>query len=242
VAQASGAVLAACAVISALSACGTGVLTPSGKGAAPGPAATSAAPRNYTVTSPVTTVAINGGAGTITVSGSSRSTVAVAEMAFYSNSAKPPSASHVVSGGTLTLSYTCPAQLTCGVAYDVHVPRGVTIKVSNREGAVTLSSLSGPVQAKTIAGVVTATGISSPAVTLSSAAGNITATFTAVPASVTTSTNAGAIRLTLPRSAAYQVQAHTYVGSTTVTVRQSATSKSVIKASSDLGNVTIGPS
>ena len=104
-------------------------------------------PRTYDIASGVTTVAINGGAGTITVTGSSRSTIAVTEQAYYSQADKPPTTRHVVSGPTLTLSYSCPAQLTCGVAYDVLVPRGVTVRVSDREGAITLASLAGPVQA-----------------------------------------------------------------------------------------------
>jgi len=79
-------------------------------------------------------------------------------------------------------------------------------------------------------------------VTLTSAAGPITAAFTAVPTSVTASTNAGAITLSVPGSAIYQVHAHTYVGSSAVTVQQSATSGSVITASSDLGNVKVKPS
>jgi hypothetical protein len=146
----------------------------------------------------VTTVAINGGAGTIMVTGSPRSTVAVTERAYNSVTKKPPVTSHGVSGTTLTLSYSCPAQLTCGVAYDVQVPRGVTVRVSDREGAITL-------------------------------------------ASVTASTNAGSITLTVPDSAAYQVHAHTYVGHSAVTVHQSATSKSVISASCDLGNARDQP-
>jgi hypothetical protein len=239
---ACGVVLAACVVLPAMNGCGTGVLTPSGTGAAPGPAATSSAPRTYTITARIATVVINGGAGTVTVTGDSRSTIAVTERAYYSDSKNPPSASHLVSGTTLTLSYSCPTQLTCGVAYDVQVPRGVTVRVYDREGAITLTSLAGPVQAHTIAGVITATRLASPTATLTSTAGSITAAFTAVPTSVTASTNAGTITLTLPRSAAYQVHAHTYVGNSTVAVHESATSRSVISASSDLGNVTVRPS
>ena len=226
----------------ALTGCGTGVLAPSGTAAAPGPGASSATAKTYAITSPVTTVVINGGAGTITVTGSSRSTTAVTERMYYSDAKKPPTTSRVVTGATLTLSYSCPSQLTCGVAYDLQVPSGVTVRVSDREGAITLASLAGPVQASTIAGQITATGLASPDVTLTSTAGSITAAFTAAPASVTATTNAGSVTLVVPGSAAYQVHAHTYVGNSTVTVRENPTSKSVISASSDLGNVTISPS
>jgi len=234
--------LAICTVMTALSGCGTGILSPSGTGEAPGPDASSAPPRTYIISSPVTTLAIYGGAGTIMVTGGWGSTIAVTERAYYSDSKGLPTTSHVVNGSTLALSYSCPAQLTCGVSYDVQVPRGVTVQVSDREGAIILASLAGTIQAHTIAGAITATALASPTVSLTSAAGPITAAFTAVPTSVTASTNAGAITLAVPGSAVYQVHAHTYVGSSAVTVPQSATAGSVITASSDLGNVKIKPS
>jgi hypothetical protein len=222
---------------------GCGLLGSSGSSAAPGPAATTAPPRSYTITSRIAAVIINGGAGKITVTGSSRTTIAVTEQPYHSNSTKPPATRHGVSttafGATLTLSYSCPSQLTCGVGYDVAVPRGVTVRVTNREGAIGLAGLAGPVSATTVAGVITATALASRAAELTSRAGAITATFTAVPDSVTATTNAGPITLTLPKSAAYKVDAHTYVGHATVSVRQGTAAKSVIIASSDLGNITI---
>jgi hypothetical protein len=222
---------------------GCGLLGSSGSGAAPGPAATTAPAKSYTITSRIAAVVINGGAGKITVTGGSRATIAVTERPYYSNSAKPPATRHGVSttmyGTTLTLSYSCPSQLTCGVGYEVTVPRGVTVRVSDREGAVALASLAGPVSATTVAGVITATALASRAAQLSSRAGAITATFTAVPDSVTATTNAGPITLTLPKSAAYKVDAHTYVGHAVVSVRQSAAATSVITARSDVGSILI---
>jgi hypothetical protein len=237
-----GLALAACAVAPALAGCGASVLAPSGTGSAPGPGASSPTARTYAITSPVTTVAIDGGAGPVTVTGSPRSTTVVTEQADFSDPTKPPVTSRVVNGTTLTLSYSCPVQLTCGVSYDVAVPSGAAVRVSDREGAITLSSLAGPVQANTIAGQITATGLASPDVTLTSTAGSITAAFTVAPASVAASTHAGSVTLTVPGSAAYQVHAHTYVGNSTVTVHESPTSRNVVSASSDLGNVTISPS
>lgn len=222
---------------------GCGLLGSSGSGGAPGPNATTAPAKSYTISPRIAAVVINGGAGKITVTGSSRTTIAVTEQPYYSNSAKPPATSHHVSttvdGPTLTLSYSCPSQLTCGVGYQVAVPRGVTVRVSNRQGAVVLASLAGPVSATTIAGVISATALASRAAELSSRAGAITVTFTVVPDSVHATTNAGPITLTLPKAATYKVSAHTHVGQTTISVRQSASAKSVITASSDVGNVTI---
>jgi hypothetical protein len=148
----------------------------------------------------------------------------------------------VVRDGTLTLRYSCPLQLTCGVSYVVGVPRRVAVQVSDREGAIILASLAGPIRAQTVGGVITATGLASPSATLKSTVGGISAAFSSVPGSVSASTTAGPITMTLPPSASYQVHAHTYVGSSTIRVRRSAAARSVISASSDVGSVTISPS
>jgi len=233
--------LAAWAAALAVSGCGAAVLSPNGTHAAPGPVASSSGPESYTVSSPVSTLVVNGGAGTITVTGTSAATVTVTEQAYYSNSAKPPSTTHVDQDGTLTLGYTCPLQLTCGVSYAVSVPRQVAVLVTDREGAITLTSLAGPLRAQTVGGVITGTALASRSATFKSTAGEITAAFTTVPASVSAATTAGPITLTLPPGAAYRVHAHTYIGSSTVSVRQSAAASSVISASSDVGSVTVSP-
>jgi hypothetical protein len=46
----------------------------------------------------------------------------------------------------------------------------------------------------------------------------------------------------VPGSAAYQINTHAYVGSSTVTVPRNPASPHVISASSDLGSITISPS
>ena len=91
----------------------------------------------------VTAVVIDGGSGSVDVTGSARSTVSVSQQATYTTT--PPKATHVLSGTTLTVSYTCPTQIVCGVSYDVQVPRGVAVSVSTDTGAVTPTSLSGTI-------------------------------------------------------------------------------------------------
>jgi hypothetical protein len=235
---ATGTALAA-ALVALVALSGCGVLASTGSDGVLGPGVSSTAPRTYTVTSAVTTVVVNGGAGTITVTGSDRATVQVTEQVYYSHSDQPPVTSHAVAGGTLTLSYSCPAQLACGVAYDVAVPRGMTVRASDHEGAIMLTSLSGPVTAQTTVGSIDATSLTSPRASLTSRVGPITVAFTAAPASVSASTNAGPITLRLPSSATYQVSAHTLVGPSIVKVPQNASSPHVISASSDLGPITI---
>jgi Putative adhesin len=194
----------------------------------------------YPVTARVTTLVIKSGSGSIDVTGSSRGTISVSQQADYGKTA--PTATHVVSGTTLTLGYTCPPEFVCSVSYDVQVPAGVAVRVSSASGAITLTSLAGAVTAQTSAGLITATGLTSPTASLKSDAGGIDATFSAAPASVHANTNVGPISISVPGSASYAINTHTYVGSSTVTVPKSTASSHAISASSDLGSITIEPS
>lgn len=222
----------ACAMLPAVAGCGA--LRQFGAGSHTAPA------RNFTITSHITTVVIDGNAASITVTGGNRSTVLVSEQPYYSK--KPPVTSRQVAGTTLTLSYTCSTQAVCGVTYVVQVPRAVAVQAGSRAGTITLTSLAGAVTAQTDAGLITATDLSSPTVSLRSNAGGIVAAFSAVPGSVQASTNVGPISITLPGSTSYKISTHTYVGTSNISVRKSATSSHVITASSDLGSITIGPS
>jgi hypothetical protein len=227
-----GAGIAACAVLPLLAGCSQ--LKQIGAGSHTAPAKT------FTVTARVMTLVINGGAGTIDITGSNRGTILVSQQSLYSKT--PPAATHTVSGTTLTLSYTCTAQLVCGESYVVQVPRGISVRAVTRAGSITLTSLAGPVSAQTDAGLITATGLGSPTADLKSNAGGIDATFSAAPGSLHASTNIGPITLGVPGSASYKIDTHTFVGSSTVTVRKNAASPHVITASSDLGSITINPS
>jgi hypothetical protein len=222
----------ACAALPLVAGCGSLKQIGAGSHAAP--------PKTFTITAHVTTLVINGGAGSIDVTGSNRGTILVSQQSSYSKT--PPTATHKVSGTTLTLSYTCLAQLVCGVAYVVQVPRDVAVRASTRAGAVTLTSLAGPVSAQTSAGLITAIDLTSPTAQLKSSAGGIDATFSAAPGSVHASTNVGPITLNVPGSVSYKIDTHTYVGSSTITVHKNAASPHTITASSDLGSITISSS
>jgi hypothetical protein len=228
-AAAGAAVLAALPLLA-----GCGALGKVGAGSHSPPA------KAFTVSARVTAVVIDGGSGSIDVTGSSRSTVSVSQQAAYTST--PPSATHVLHGTTLTVSYTCPTEIVCGVSYEVQVPLDVAVSASTSTGAVTLTSLAGPVTARADAGLVTAVDLRSPVTSFKSNAGGVIATFSVAPRSVTASTNVGPITLTVPGSVAYKVSTHTLVGSTTVTVRRSSNSAHSISASSDLGSISINPS
>lgn len=196
--------------------------------------------RNFTVSARVTAVVINGGSGSVDVTGSARSTVSVSQQASYSKT--PPAATHVLHGTTLTVSYSCPVQVVCGVSYEVQVPLGVAVSVSTGAGAVTLTSLAGTVSARADAGLVTAVDLRCAVATLKSNAGGVVATFSAAPRSLTATTNVGPITLTVPGSVAYRLSTHTFVGTSAVTVHRSSSSAHSISASSDLGSISINPS
>jgi hypothetical protein len=193
----------------------------------------------FTVPARVTAVIINGGSGSIDVTGSSRSTVSVSQQVTYSG--KPPAATHALRGTTLTLSYTCPAELVCGVSYTVQVPAGVAVSVGTGAGAVTLTSLAGTVTARADAGLITAVDLRSADASFKSNAGGVVATFSVAPRTLTAATNVGPITLTVPGSVGYRLSTHTVVGSSTITVRRSASSAHSISASSDLGSISVSP-
>jgi hypothetical protein len=223
--------VAALALVAALTGCGAlGKLGSTGHY----PAAT-----GFTIDGRVTTVVIDAGSGSVNVTAASRSTVAVSQQASFST--KPPVARRTLSGTTLTLSYTCAVELTCGISYTVQVPRGVAVRVSAGAGAITLTSLTGSVNAQTSAGLITAVDLRSADVTLKSNAGGVIVTCSTPPRSLDASTNLGAITLTVPGSVAYKISTHTFVGTSTVTVRRSAGSPYAITTSSDVGSVSISP-
>jgi hypothetical protein len=197
------------------------------------------AAKAFTVSAGVTAVVIDGGSGSVDVTGTAGSTVSVSQRASYSS--KPPAATHVMHGTTLTVSYNCPAEIFCGVSYDAHVPRGVAVTVSTSTGAVTLTSLAGTLRVAADAGLITAVDLRSPVASFNANAGGVLATFSVAPRSLTAMTNVGPITLTVPGTTGYLVAARTVVGSATVTVRRSGNPAHSISARSDLGSISISP-
>jgi hypothetical protein len=194
----------------------------------------------YQISSPVSTVVVISHAGNVTVTGGSGSATSVTQQVAYSKT--PPVTTRVVSGKTLTITYSCPVELICGVAYVVQVPRDVTLQANAGAGAIRLSGLTGDVTAKADVGFISATGLSGASVSLTTGVGGITAAFTSSPTVVQALTRVGAITLRVPGGASYHVSAHAHLGKATVSVPQSSSSGHAITATTDLGTVLIGPS
>ena len=153
---------------------------------------------------------IDGGSGSIDVTGTSavhRDRVAAGVVLEQAADRRPRAARHHADA-----VLQCPAELVCGVSYDVQVPRDVAVSVATGAGSVTLTSLAGTVTARADAGLITAVDLRSAVASFKSNAGGVVATFSAAPRSLTATTNVGPITLTVPGSVAYQVSTHTVVG------------------------------
>ena len=194
----------------------------------------------YRISAPVSTVVVAGHAGNVTVTGGSGPTISVTQEADYSRT--PPTTTRTVSGSTLTVTYTCPVQVVCGVAYTLTVPRGVAVQASTGAGSVRLSGLAGTVTAKADVGLISATGLTGASVSLTTNVGAINASFASAPATVQASARVGAITLRVPGTASYKVTADAHVGKATVSTAQSPSSAHSITATTDVGAILIAPS
>jgi hypothetical protein len=193
----------------------------------------------YQISSPVSTVVVISHIGDVTISGSGRTGTSVTEQAAYSRTA--PTTTRVVSGKTLTITYSCPVELVCGVAYVVQVPRGVAVQATAGAGAIRLSGLAGNVTAKAGVGFIDAAGLTGSSVSLNTGAGGITAAFSAAPHAVQATARVGAIIIRVPGSVSYQVSTDAHLGKATVSVPQDSSSARSISASTDVGAITVGP-
>jgi hypothetical protein len=235
VALIAGLALAGCEVgASSTSASGTVSASASANVSIPGTHRTSAV---YAISSPVNALVVTSQVGGVTVTGGSGSTASVTEQVTYSS--KPPVTTHSVSGGTLTVGYTCPAELVCAVVYDIRVPRTASVQVTADAGRIVLSGLAGRVAAKADAGLITATGLTGASVSLTTDVGAITADFTVAPATIQAVTRVGAITLRVPSTASYAVNAHATVGQATVRIPQSPSAPHTITATTDVGAILI---
>jgi hypothetical protein len=118
----------------------------------------------YQISSPVSTIVVTSHVGDITVTGGSGTSTSVTQQAAYSKT--PPVTTRTISGRTLTIFYSCPAQPVCGVAYVLQVPRGTAVQATAGAGSIRLSGLAGDITAKTDVGLIDATGLTDSSVSL----------------------------------------------------------------------------
>jgi len=213
--------------------------------------------RSYSVTGPVQALVVDAHVGGVRVTGGGSARISVTEHISFRHTV--PVTTHRAAAGTLTLDSNCPAGETCAVAYDITVPRPLTVRVSDAVGTIRLSSLSGQVTAHTdagdvdlasmsgpinitgMAGSILGQNVSSSSASLHVTAGTINATFSAAPATLLATATAGSVTLRVPGGVPYAVDASASVGSTQVSVIRSDASPHAITAWTTTGSVTIEP-
>ena len=94
----------------------------------------------------LTTLEVDGGAGNITITAAETDDIAV--RAAISDGLRATGESRVVDGSTLRLRSSCPniGSDWCRVHYDVTVPAGLAVVVTNDTGRVEVSGVTGPVR------------------------------------------------------------------------------------------------
>jgi len=192
--------------------------------------------RDYAVAAPLRALTVNDQVGSVTITGSNRSSVHVTEHQTYRG--LPPQTRRSVSGGTLTLGYSCRSS-DCGVSYVIQIPQSLRVQVSTGTGAIWLRSLLGRINATADVGSVHGQGLLSGMADLRTDVGSISADFRAAPARVVARADTGSVSLSLPGQTSYAVTATASLGVVNLNVPRSTSAAHVIKASADVGSVTI---
>jgi len=194
-------------------------------------------------------------------------------------SVRPGTGSRIVVDGTLRGSLARPAfssrptatglalhsscrlgfEGSCTMTLDISVPGGVPVAVTDTNGDLTVSGLSGQVALSDGSGDITASGLSGSIrlsddsgdiavtglagtdVTGAEGSGDITLTFTRVPHRVDVTAATGDITLILPRGpTAYRVAASSGSGGVSDALKQRPSSPDIIVARCGSGDVSIG--
>jgi hypothetical protein len=192
--------------------------------------------RDYTVTAPLHALTVKDQVGSVTVMGSNRNSVHVTEHQIYRG--LPPETRRSVSSGTLALGYSCRSS-DCGVSYVIQIPRSLRVQVSTGTGAIWLRSLLGRINATADVGSVHGQGLLSRMADLRTDVGSISAEFKVAPALLVARADTGSVSLSVPGQTSYAVTATTSLGAVHLNVPRSSSAAHVIKASADVGTVTI---
>ncbi len=144
---------------------------------------------------------------------------------------RPTVTTEVISSGDLTVTGRCPAlSPRCQTEAVAVVPAGTDVVIDTAAGTVTITGITGGVDARTSAGAVTVHGLTGTArlqtsagsidgdlasadVQATTSAGSITLRLTGVVQQLVATTSAGSVDLTVPDDV-YRVEATTSVGRT----------------------------
>ncbi|MFD8482627.1 DUF4097 family beta strand repeat-containing protein [Kitasatospora sp. NPDC059673] len=147
-----------------------------------------------------------------------------------------PQGTHELKDGVLKLTYSCD---NCGIGYEVHVPAGTKLKLSQTSGGIQLHDVAGDVDAKVSSGGINAFGLKSKNVKLSVESGGVEARFAEAPTRAEVSTESGGVQVKVPSGEQYQVDARANSGGTEVKVPSTPGAPHVVIARADSGGVQV---
>ncbi|TYB67680.1 DUF4097 domain-containing protein [Nonomuraea sp. PA05] len=197
----------------------------------------------YDVTDKVAGLRVEADSGTVEVIESDREGIHVSERLTWRK--EKPKTTHAVRGDTLELSFTCPtswglgaAGVSCDVSYRVEVPKGLRVKAGTDSGDLTLTDLSGEIEATSDSGAIVAGGLTGKRLVARTDSGDMTLTFTGQPDKVTTTTDSGSTQIHVPRGP-YNVVAKTDSGGKAITTDSDASAPRSIELTSDSGDLAV---
>jgi hypothetical protein len=214
---------------------------------------------NHTVvTSPVQSVDISSGGGSVAVVGTTGRNVvvdaAVSEGLFAATNEV------TVQGGRLVVRSSCPPMFNpfCKVDYTIHMPQSLPLRIHSDGGGIRVDRAGGDLDLtasgggvrvtggrgrlvlRSSGGSISATDTESPTVDASSRGGGVRLTFSQPPQRVTARSSGGGVTIQLPNtSATYRVDIGSSGGSSGNEVRTDPTSARLIHARSSGGAVRV---
>ncbi|MEU8323699.1 DUF4097 family beta strand repeat-containing protein [Nonomuraea sp. NPDC048881] len=191
----------------------------------------------YQVKEKVQRLHLRSGSGNVTVTESDAAHVSVTERLYWSND--KPRAAHKVEGGTLSVSYDCEKSWgTCGVEYQVEVPKGVPVDLDTGSGDLTLRSLTGPLDLEAGSGDIKGDGLGGKKLLVKEGSGNVTLKYAVAPESVELSAGSGDVVLTVPDET-FDVKASTASGDASVSVKKDGSSPRKMSLTTGSGDITV---
>jgi hypothetical protein len=210
-----------------------------------------------TITEPVRTIDVRS-EGTVRIVGADVDAVRV--HAEIDHGLRRTKESATLEGDRLVLRTDCPTFFSnyCEVDYTIEAPRDVTVVAHSDQGRVTLTDVSGPIEARSDQGrveVLRASGdlhlradqgrievldSTSPTIDAAADQGSVRIELTAPPTNVRARSDQGSVRVVVPDDGeAYAVTLSTDQGSTDLAVPSDPDSDRVIDVESDQGDVSV---
>jgi DUF4097 and DUF4098 domain-containing protein YvlB len=197
------------------------------------------AEQSYQVKDDVSALSVTGNAVDVEVT-TGTGPVRVREKVDYSN--VKPNLAHQVGNGVLSLtSPSCAGSKLCDVHYVLQVPANTKLSVDVGAGRITTTDLAGDLDLKVNAGDVRIRNGRSRRAHVNVDVGDVTLRYAKAPSAVDITTHTGGVKLQLPSTESYAVQAHTDVGKTDIKVPTAAGSDRAVDVRVDVGQIGVSP-